>query len=131
MTGINFWNIQHSADPTPEQLDVIERYAADHGDEWKCRLHIDWMCGGSQWDGPYYLLQRIWDVLGRTSAAQWLVNYRLLIDDEGETPKEHVGSRVRMSREEERRRKLKRKLDRKAKLAKKHARSTVSRKETP
>lgn len=44
----------------------------------------------------------------------------------GEPPKQPVGPRVRMSSEEERRRRLKRKLDHKAKLARKHSRSTVT-----
>lgn len=44
----------------------------------------------------------------------------------GDPPKQPVGPRTRMSIEEERRRRLKRKLDHKAKLARKHSRSTVT-----
>ena len=47
-------------------------------------------------------------------------------DDFGNAPKQHAGTRTRMSIEEERRRQLKRKLDHKAKLARKHSRSTVA-----
>ncbi len=48
------------------------------------------------------------------------------LDDFDEAPEQPVGPRTRMSNEEERRRRLKRKLDHKAKLARKHSRSTVT-----
>lgn len=47
-------------------------------------------------------------------------------DQFGEPPKQHVGPRIRMSSEEERRRRLKRKLDHAAKRARKHSKSTVT-----
>lgn len=46
-------------------------------------------------------------------------------DGFGEPPKQTVGPRTRMSSEEERRRRLKRKFDHKAKLARKHSQSTI------
>lgn len=121
---LNSWNVPKG--PTPEQVKALEQYALDHGDEWKCRLHADWTRAGSSWSGPYHLLQRIWDRLGRTSAARWLVDYEPFADEEGDVPKQRTGRRIRMSVEEEKRRRLKRKVEHKAKLARKHARSTVA-----
>jgi len=71
--------------PNAEQLDALKQYAAWAGDNWKSKLSRDWMRAGSEWDGPYPLLQQVRNSLGPAWLAQF--EFDVIVSNNGRPPK--------------------------------------------
>lgn len=60
-------------EPKPDQLKALKAYAKWAGKDWKKKLSRDWMRSGSEWDGPWHLMQQLRNQLG----PKWLTKYTL------------------------------------------------------
>ena len=63
--------------PNQEQLDALRAYAEGWEDDgWKRRLRLDWSRAGSDWEGPFHLLQQ----LRNSHGPAWLLGFDLWSD---------------------------------------------------
>ena len=62
-----------AADITPEQLDALRAYAEWAGDGWQLKLRLDWLRGGSRWDGEWAPLQQLRNRIGSALFAMEVV----------------------------------------------------------